>query len=85
MVRPTRYYLLLCSCLCVRVRVVIAKVFRGADTEETGSVEAAVVPSLAVKALSTVKESDLHLIRYRAEAKAGMYVCRLDTVSGNEC
>lgn len=50
----------------------IAKVFRSADTEETGSVDASVVPSLAVKALGSVRESDTHLIRYRAEAKAGM-------------
>ncbi len=48
--------------------------FRSADTEETGSIEASVVPSLAGKALGSVKESDLHLIRYRAEAKAGTYV-----------
>lgn len=49
----------------------IAKVFRQADTEESGSIDASIVPSLAAKALGTVKESEMHLIRYRAEAKAG--------------
>lgn len=46
--------------------------FRQADTEETGAIEASVVPSLAAKALGSVKDNEMHLIRYRAEAKAGM-------------
>ena len=46
--------------------------FRQADTEETGAIEASLVPSLAAKALGSVKDSEMHLIRYRAEAKAGM-------------
>ncbi len=51
---------------------VIAKVFRSADTEETGVVDVEVVPALGAKILGTgVKESDMQLIRYKAELKGG--------------
>ena len=54
---------------------VIAKVFRQADTEESGNVATAVVPSLAGKVLgSSVKESDMQLIRYWVEQKEGLCV-----------
>ena len=50
---------------------VIAKVFRQADTEETGVVEASHVPALAAKVLgSGAKESDLQLVQYLSESKA---------------
>ena len=50
----------------------IAKVFRQADTEETGVVEASQVPALAAKVLgSGAKESDLQLVQYLSESKAG--------------
>lgn len=51
---------------------VIAKVFRQADTEESGNVTRSVVPSLAAKVLgSAVKENDLKLIRFWVEQKEG--------------
>ncbi len=50
----------------------IAKVFRQADAEESGLVEATVVPGLAIKVLgSDVKESEKQMIIYKAETKAG--------------
>ena len=50
----------------------IAKVFRQADTEETGVVEASQVPALAAKVLgSGAKESDLQLVQYLSESKSG--------------
>ena len=50
----------------------IAKVFRQADTEETGVVEASQVPTLAAKVLgSGAKESDLQLVQYLSESKSG--------------
>lgn len=50
----------------------IAKVFRGADTEEKGSVETSVVPDLAAKVIGAgIRESEMHLIRFKAESKAG--------------
>ena len=53
-------------------RAVIAKVFRQADTEETGVVEASQVPALAAKVLgSGAKESDLQLVQYLSESKSG--------------
>ena len=52
---------------------VIAKVFRQADTEESGNVPTAVVPSLAAKVLgAAIKESDMQLIRFWVEQKEGM-------------
>lgn len=52
-------------------RSVIAKVFRQADTDERGTVDTGVVPSLAAKVLgSNVRETEMHLIRYKAEQKA---------------
>lgn len=46
--------------------------FRQADTDETGTVDAGVVPSLAARVLgSNVRETEMHLIRYKAETKAG--------------
>ncbi len=51
---------------------VIAKVFRAADTEESGVVDTEVVPTLASKVLgSGVKDSDMQLVRYKAEIKGG--------------
>ena len=50
----------------------IAKVFRQADTDEKGTVDAGVVPALAAKVLgSQVRETEMHLIRFKAESKAG--------------
>lgn len=51
---------------------VIAKVFRQADSEETGTVDATIVPDLAAKVIGAgVRESEMHLIRFKAESKAG--------------
>lgn len=51
---------------------VIAKVFRQADSEESGMVDPGVVPALAIKVLgSDVKESEKQMIMYKAETKAG--------------
>ena len=48
----------------------IAKVFRAADTGDTGHVDLSMVPPLAAKVLGAgVKESDMQLIRYKAELK----------------
>ena len=50
----------------------IAKVFRQADTEEKGSVDASIVPDLAAKVIGAgIRESEMHLIRFKAESKAG--------------
>ena len=50
----------------------IAKVFRQADSDETGTVEASIVPDLAARVIgSGVRESEMHLIRFKAESKAG--------------
>jgi len=59
-------------CICTpTTHTVIAKVFRQADTEETGVVESSQVPALATKVLgSGAKESDIQLVRYLAETKA---------------
>lgn len=55
---------------------VIAKVFRQADTEESGNVLTSVVPGLAGKVLgASVKESDMELIRYWVEQKEGVFAC----------
>lgn len=51
----------------------IAKVFRAADTEESGAVDSSQVPALGAKVLgSGVKESDMQLLRFKAEVKGGM-------------
>lgn len=48
----------------------IAKVFRAADTEESGAVDSSQVPALGAKVLgSGVKESDMQLLRFKAEVK----------------
>ena len=50
----------------------IAKVFRAADTEESGTIDTSQVPTLAAKVLgSGVKESDMQLIRMKSEVKGG--------------
>lgn len=50
----------------------IAKVFRQADSDETGTVDASIVPDLAAKVIgSGVRESEMHIIRFKAESKAG--------------
>ena len=50
----------------------IAKVFRQADSDETGTVDASLVPDLAAKVIgSGIRESEMHLIRFKAESKAG--------------
>lgn len=50
---------------------VIAKVFRQADTEESGMVDPGLVPALAIKVLGNdVKESEKQMIVYKAEMKA---------------
>ena len=55
---------------------VIAKVFRQADTEESGTVSTTAVPSLAVKVLgANIKESDTQLVQYWVEQKDGECVC----------
>ena len=55
------------------LHAVIAKVFRQADTEESGNVPTAVVPSLAAKVLgAAMKESDMQLIRFWVEQKEGV-------------
>lgn len=51
---------------------VIAKVFRQADNDETGTVDAGIVPDLAAKVIGAgIRESEMHLIRFKAESKAG--------------
>lgn len=55
----------------VQCHAVIAKVFRQADNEESGTVEAGVVPTLAVKVLGNdIKESEKRMIQYKAEEKS---------------
>lgn len=50
----------------------IAKVFRQADSEESGSVEPSVVPGLAMKVLGNdIKESEKQMIQYKSEVRAG--------------
>ena len=50
----------------------IAKVFRQADSEESGMVDPSIVPTLAVKVLgSDVKESEKQMIAYKSEVKTG--------------
>ena len=52
----------------------IAKVFRQADSDETGTVDASIVPDLAARVIgSGVRESEMHLIRFKAESKAGKH------------
>lgn len=54
--------------------VVIAKVFRQADTEESGSVDPALVPALAIKVLGNeVKESEKQMIHFKAQSRTGEY------------
>ena len=58
--------------------------FRQADTEESGTVPASVVPSLAGKVLGTnAKESDLQLIQFWVEQKEGECVCFLGCCHGD--
>ena len=46
--------------------------FRQADVEEKGSVDATIVPDLAAKVIGAgIRESEMHLIRFKAESKAG--------------
>ena len=55
-------------CLCS----VIAKGFRSADSEESGVVDKSAVPGLAGKVIgASIKETDLDIIRFKAETKAG--------------
>ena len=52
--------------------LVLAKVYKEADVEETGVVDAAKVPSLAIKILgNTVTEHETQLVVQKAEAKGG--------------
>ena len=56
----------------------IAKVFRQADSDETGTVDANIVPELAAKVIgSGVRESEVHLIRFKAESKAGKKIINI--------
>lgn len=57
---------------------VIAKVFRQADAEESGSVDPSLVPTLAVKVLGNdIKESEKKMIQYKSEVKAGKCLWKL--------
>lgn len=50
----------------------LAKVYKEADVEETGVVDAAKVPSLATKILgNTVTEHETQLVIQKTEAKGG--------------
>lgn len=61
------------SLLCHHLSAVIAKVFRQADSEESGMVDPSIVPALAMKVLgSDVKESEKQMIVYKSEMKAGV-------------
>lgn len=56
------------------IPLVIAKVFRQADAEESGSVDPNLVPSLAMKVLGNdIKESEKRMIQYKAETKTGKW------------
>lgn len=51
---------------------IIAKGFRSADSEESGVVDKSAVPGLAGKVIgASIKETDLDIIRFKAETKAG--------------
>lgn len=51
---------------------VIAKVFRQADSEESGQVDPALVPALAIKVLGNdIKESEKQMIQFKAQMKSG--------------
>lgn len=51
---------------------VLAKVYREADVEETGVVDAAKVPSLAAKILgNNITDHETQLVQAKTEAKAG--------------
>lgn len=51
---------------------VIAKVFRQADTEETGHVDSSFIFDLAVSVLgASVKEAERSLIKYHLDSRAG--------------
>lgn len=54
--------------------VVIAKVFRQADTEETGHVDVSYITDLAAGVLGgqNVKESEKALIKFHADSKKGI-------------
>lgn len=55
-----------------RMGAVIAKVFRQADAEETGSVDPSIVPSLAMKVLGNdIKDSEKQMIQYKSELRGG--------------
>ena len=59
---------------------VLAKVYKEADVEETGVVDAAKVPSLATKILgSNVTEHETQLVVQKTEAKggSGKWNCKL--------
>jgi len=78
---------LLCSCTQLRrkkkaqasiayyhyiIFTVLAKVYREADVEETGVVDAAKVPSLAAKILgNNITDHETQLVQAKTEAKAG--------------
>ena len=68
--RSNSHHLPLSPSLCLSA--VIAKIFRQADTEESGNVATSVVPSLAGKVLGpTAKASDLQLIQYWVGQREG--------------
>ena len=51
----------------------IAKVFRQVDTNETGSIDASLIPSLAGKILGPgIKETETQLIKFKTESREGM-------------
>ena len=53
--------------------LVIAKVFRQADTDETGNVEATRITELAASVLgSQIKDSEKQLIKYHSDLRAGV-------------
>lgn len=53
--------------------VVIAKVFRQADTNETGSIDASLIPTLAGKILGPgIKENETQIIKFKTESREGM-------------
>ena len=50
----------------------ISKVFRQADTNETGSIDASLIPSLASKILGPgIKETETQLIKFKTESREG--------------
>lgn len=66
--------------ICPLLLTVIAKVFRQADTEETGHVDVSHITSLAAAVLGgqNIKESEKALIKFHSDSKKGICTCMND-------